>query len=147
MCTVRLSYSTTEQVEQQICTKFCIKLEHSSMEAIRMIQKAFMDNAINAVQIKMSHKHFKDGQESVESDPRSGQPVTSRTPENVEHVWGAVNEDWLLTVQELGADLGIPKTTVSEILTQDFVMKHVAKFILWLLLQSRRNIVLQLLMT
>ena len=30
----------TEQVEQQICIKFCIKLEHSSMETIRMIQKA-----------------------------------------------------------------------------------------------------------
>ena len=30
----------TEQVEQQTCIKFCIKLEHSSMETIRMIQKA-----------------------------------------------------------------------------------------------------------
>ena len=30
----------TERVEQQICIKFCIKLEHSSMETIRMIQKA-----------------------------------------------------------------------------------------------------------
>ena len=30
----------TEQVEQWICIKFCIKLEHSSMETIQMIQKA-----------------------------------------------------------------------------------------------------------
>ena len=29
----------TEQVERQICIKFCIKLEHSSIETIRMIQK------------------------------------------------------------------------------------------------------------
>ena len=35
----------TEQVEQQTCNKFCIKLEHSSMETIWMIQKAAaMDN-------------------------------------------------------------------------------------------------------
>ena len=30
----------TEWVEQQICIKFCIKLEHSSVETIWMIQKA-----------------------------------------------------------------------------------------------------------
>ena len=30
----------TEQGEQRICIKFCIKLEHSSRETIRMIQKA-----------------------------------------------------------------------------------------------------------
>ena len=30
----------TERVEQRICIKFCLKLEHSSMETIQMIQKA-----------------------------------------------------------------------------------------------------------
>ena len=30
----------TEQVEQQTCIKFCVKLEHSSAETIGMIQKA-----------------------------------------------------------------------------------------------------------
>ena len=30
----------TEQVQQRICNKFCIKLEHFSMKVIRMIQKA-----------------------------------------------------------------------------------------------------------
>ena len=30
----------TERVQQQICLKLCIKLKHSSMETIRMIQKA-----------------------------------------------------------------------------------------------------------
>ena len=29
-----------EQVEQQICIKFCVKVEHSSLETILMIQKA-----------------------------------------------------------------------------------------------------------
>ena len=53
--------------------------------------------------------------QSVESGPRSGRPATSRTPENVERVWAAINKDWRLTVRELEADLGIPKTTLSEI--------------------------------
>ena len=58
-----------------------------------MIQKAFEDDAMNAVQIKVWHKHFKDGRDSVESDPCSGGPATSRTPENVECVWAAINKD------------------------------------------------------
>ena len=66
---------------------------------------------------------------------------------NVERVRAANNKNWLLTVQELEADLGIPKTAVSEILTQDLGMKHVAKFIPWLLLPEQKEHVLQLLMT
>ena len=31
-----------------------------------MIQKAFRDNAMSATQIKVWHRHLKDGQESVE---------------------------------------------------------------------------------
>ena len=35
-----LSFKMTEQVEQWLCIKFCIKLEHYSVETIWMIQKA-----------------------------------------------------------------------------------------------------------
>ena len=35
-----ITFKMTERVEQQIYLKFCIKLEHSSAEDIRMIQKA-----------------------------------------------------------------------------------------------------------
>ena len=45
--------------------------------------------------------------------------------------------DWL---RELEADLGMPNTTESEILTQDLGMKHiVAKFVLWLLLPEQKE--------
>ena len=63
-----------------------------------MIQKGFGDNAMSAALIKVWHKHFKGGRESVESDPCSGRPATHRTPENAEHVWAAINKDWQLTV-------------------------------------------------
>ena len=36
---VAVTFKMTEWVEQQICIKFCIKLEHSSTETIQMIQK------------------------------------------------------------------------------------------------------------
>ena len=40
---------------------------------------------------------------------------------------GSSNQQRLVTDRGLEADLGIPKTTVSEILMQDLGMKHVGK--------------------
>ena len=37
---VAIAFKMTEQVMQQIYFKFCIKIEHSSVETIQMIQKA-----------------------------------------------------------------------------------------------------------
>ena len=37
---VAIAFKMTEQIEQWICIRFCIKLEHSSKETIQMIQKA-----------------------------------------------------------------------------------------------------------
>ena len=37
---VAITFKMTERVEQWICIKFCVKLEHSSVETIGMIQKA-----------------------------------------------------------------------------------------------------------
>ena len=37
---VAITFKMTEQVEQQIDIKSCIKVKHSSMETIQMIQKA-----------------------------------------------------------------------------------------------------------
>ena len=93
------------------------------MKTIQMTQKAFGDNVMRAAQIKVWHKYFTDGQESVDSDPRSGRTATSRTPENVERVRAAVNKGWRLTVRDPEADLGIPKTSMSEVLMQDPGMK------------------------
>ena len=37
---VVVAFKMTEQMEQRICIKFCVKFENFSAEAIRMIQKA-----------------------------------------------------------------------------------------------------------
>ena len=104
-----ITFKMTERVEQQICIKVCVKLEHSSSETIWRIRRLLGMTQWVATQIKVWHRCFKDGWESVESDPHSGRPAPSRTPENVARVQVAINKDWWLTVEELEADLGIPK--------------------------------------
>ena len=57
---VAISFKMTERIEQRICIKFCVKLEHPSMETIQMIQKAFRDAVMSVAQIKVWHKCFID---------------------------------------------------------------------------------------
>jgi transposase len=58
-----------------------------------MIKKVFGDDSMSEAQIKLWYSRFKDGWESVESNQHSGRPSTSRTPENVESVRAAINEN------------------------------------------------------
>ena len=48
-----ITFKMTEQVEQRICIKFCVKLEHSSEETIWMIQQAFGGDTMSTMQIKV----------------------------------------------------------------------------------------------
>ena len=60
---VAIAFKMTERVEQQIHIKFCIELQHSSVETVQLIEKAFEDNAASAAQTKVWHRCFKGGQE------------------------------------------------------------------------------------
>ena len=78
--------------------KHKLKKVKEKRKKLLMIQKAFKDDAMSAVKIKVWHKHLQDGGESVESDSRSGRPATSKEPENVKCEWAAINKGWPLTV-------------------------------------------------
>ena len=108
---------------------------------MEMIQKAFVDESMGITQIKEGYRQFKYGRTSVHSDPRSGRPSLTTTPENIERVRLAIEGDRRLTVRELENDLGIPKTTVWEILNKILGMTHVyAKFIPKLLTTEQRDL-------
>ena len=77
------------------------------------------------IQLKESYRRFQNGRKSVDSDPRSGRPSLTTTSENIERVRLAIEGDRRLTVRELENDLGIPKTTVWEILNKILEMTRV----------------------
>lgn len=110
-----------------------------------MMKTAFGDECMSKTQIKEWYKRFKDGRTSVDSNPRSGRPSTTTTPDNIERVRLAINEDRRLTVRELECDLGIPKTSVWKILTENLQMVRVcAKFIPKLLTVEQKNLRLEI---
>ena len=92
-----------------------------------MIQKAFVDESMGLTQIKEWYRRFRNGRTSVDSDPRSGRPSLTTTPENIERVRLAIEGDRRLTVRKLESDLGIPKTAVWEILNKMLGMTRVCR--------------------
>ena len=89
------------------------------------MQKAFGNECMSKTRIKEWYNRFKGGRTSVDSDSRSGRPSTTKTLDNIERVRLAIEGDRRLTVRELENDLGIPKTTVCEILNKILGMTRV----------------------
>ena len=106
-----------------------------------MIQKTFVDESMGITRRKDWYRRFKNGRTSVVSDPRSGRPSLTTIPENIERVRLAIEGDRRLTVRELENDLGLPKTTVWEILNTILGMTSVcAKFLSKLLTTEQKDL-------
>ena len=106
-----------------------------------MIQKAFVNESMGITQIKEWYRRLKNSRTSVDRDPRSGWPLLTTTPENIERVRLTIESDRRLNVRELENDLGIPETTVWEILNKILGMTRVcAKFIPKLLTAEQKDL-------
>ena len=126
------SWKWEKKTDQRICIKFCFNLGKSCTETIE---------STGITQIKEWYRRFKNDRTCVDSDPRSGLPSLTTTPENIERVRLAIEGDRRLTVRELENDLGIPKTTVWEILNKILAMTRVcAKFLSKLLTIEQKDL-------
>ena len=96
---VAVTFKMTERVEQRICFKFCTKLEHSSVETIRMMQKAATMGNWWLEALSQQHAHscttFVQFVGKTSNPPRwlkppTAQiwcPVTSGFSQNSNHLW------------------------------------------------------------
>ena len=119
----------SEKQDQRICIEFSFQLGKTSSETIQMMQKAFGNECMSKKRIKEWYNRFKGGRTSVDNDSRSGRPSTTKTLDNIERVRFAIEGDRRLTVRELENDLGIPKTTIWEILNKISGMTRVCAVI------------------
>ena len=111
--------------DQRIYIKFCFQLGKTSSETIQMMHKAFGNEYMSKTRIKEWYNRFKGGRTSVDSDSRSGRSSTTKTLDNIKQERLAIEVDRRLTVREPENDLGIPKTTVWEILNKILGMTRV----------------------
>ena len=136
---VAIAFKMTEWGEQWICIKFFIKLENSFMETIQMVQKAFRDDARNAVQIKLWHKCFKDGQERWKRSTF----WKACDKQNTWECWmckGCNQQRSTTDSARARSWSGDSKNHSSEAVMQDPGTKHVmAKFVLQLLLPEQKE--------
>ena len=61
-------------------------------------------------------KHFKDGNASIQDEPRSGRPRTASSERNKERMDEIIQDDRLVTVDTIARTLGIGHNAVREMI-------------------------------
>ena len=80
---VRQKQKMCENMEQWICIDFCFKLSKTGTGTYEMIKTTFGDEVMSCSQVFEWFWRFKEGCQSMNSDPRSGRPSTSRNEEKI----------------------------------------------------------------
>ncbi|GFY31172.1 protein GVQW3 [Trichonephila clavipes] len=87
-----------ENTDQRICIKFCFKLGKTGTKTYKMMKTEFGNEAMSRARVFEWSRPFKNGRQSVNSDPRSGRPSTSRNEDKIAQVKAVVRSDRRLTV-------------------------------------------------
>jgi len=88
-----LTFAMQENIEQWYAIKFCVKLNKSATEMFASLTETHGDATLSRSMVFKWHKAFKEGQEIVEDDPRSGRPISSTNDQNVEMVRAVIAKD------------------------------------------------------
>ena len=96
--------------EQRICVKFCVKIGKSVTETFEMLKIAFGEDAMCRTQTYKLWKRLKEGRTSVDGDPRSGRPSTSKTDDDVAKVRKVIRSNRRLTVREVAEEVSNSKS-------------------------------------
>ena len=112
--------------EQRVCIRFCFLLAKTAAETVTMLREAFKEEALSQTRVYEWFSWFKCGDMSLEDQPRSGHPSTSRTNENIQKIRNAIMFDRCRTIDELEALTGVSWSSCQQILTEELHMKRVA---------------------
>ena len=104
-----------------------------------MLRDVFQEDTLRQVRVYEWFSRFKRGDMSLEDQPRSGRPSTSRTDENIQKIRDAIMFDCRRTIDELEAMTGVSWSSCQRIVTEELHMKQVAaKFVPRLLSEDQR---------
>ena len=75
-----------EKRDQRNCIKFCVKNEIKYARTFEMLTLALDESTMSRTQVQLWYNRFKEGQEDVNDEARSGRLSLSTIDENIETV-------------------------------------------------------------
>ena len=87
-------FAMCESTEQSFCIKFCFKIGKNATKTYQLLHQSYGEDAMGRTQEFDWFRRFKEGRTSVESDPRSGRPSTSRNEEMIAKVRTIVHHEY-----------------------------------------------------
>ena len=100
-------FTMCESTEQRIGIDFFFEMGKTATEKHKLFQQAYGEDAMGRAQVFDWFCRFKGGRTSVESDPRSGRPSTSRNEEMIAKLRTIFPNNSRLTVREIADGCGI----------------------------------------
>ena len=111
--------------EQRVYCKIRAQLGFPPTEIHADLQKIYGNGALKYATVCKWVRHFNDGRESIENDPRVGRPVSVLTEKNVATVKTLIEEDAHYTVQEIEELSGIHSSSVLKILRERLGLRKI----------------------
>jgi hypothetical protein len=111
--------------EQRVAIKHCFKVGLSATETLVLVQKAYVNEALNRSNIFSWYSRFRDGRGLVEDDEGGGRPKSIRTEVNIAAFADLVKNDRRIASRMIAESLNIPKTVVLRILKEDLGKRKV----------------------
>jgi len=116
---VRESLIMDLSMEQRLAIKFCFKAGKSATETLQMVNAAYGNQAPSRSNVFRWYGRFRDGQEDVEDDPRSGRPTVCCNDNNVKKISQLLLQNCHLSLRMLADEVNIDEDTVRKIVVED----------------------------
>ena len=97
---------------QRAVIEFLVKEEIPAAEIHQILQRAYGSVCMSASSVRRWVKHFKDGNTSIQDEPRSGRLRTASTEDNKQTVDEIIQDYRRLTVDTVARPLGIGHNAV-----------------------------------
>jgi len=94
-------------LKERVCVRFCFLLGKTAAETVTMLREAFKEEVLSQARVYEWFSRFKHGDMSLEDQPRSRRPSTSRTNKNIKKICDAIMFDHHQTIDKLEALTGV----------------------------------------
>ncbi|PNF42589.1 hypothetical protein B7P43_G03097 [Cryptotermes secundus] len=124
---------------QRAVIEFLVKEEIPAAEIHQRLQRACGSVCMGASSVRRWVKHFKDGNTSIEDEPRSGRPRTASTERNKERVDEIIQDDRRVTVDTIARKLRMGHSAEQEMIESLGYRKVCARWALRLLTEDHKG--------